>query len=96
MSGTTPSDKQMACAGFPLVQAHCEPKAGRKACVSGLPIAVTYQPLWHPPPGPFLSLPHRTLQLRVLLQLAVFAAALATGRSHHPSEIFDHHTAVGC
>lgn len=44
MSGTTPSDKQMACIVFSLVLAHCEPMAGRKACVSGLAVAVTYQP----------------------------------------------------
>lgn len=44
MPGTIPSDKQMACVGFPLVQAHCEPMTGKKACVSGLPVAVTHQP----------------------------------------------------
>lgn len=97
--GITPSDNQRAHVGFPLVQADCEPMAGRKAlhsCVSELPVAVTYQPSWHPPPGPFLSLPHKRLQLRALPQLAVFAAALATGRPRQPSEISHHYTAVGC
>lgn len=45
MSGTTPSDKQMAQVGFPLVQAHCELMAGGKAscyvCQDSLELLLT-------------------------------------------------------